>query len=66
MGMIGALHPVEADRQIHIAASIRVRACDARVEQHHGQRGGRHLSSQTSSMRQPLKMLLTMVVHPLT
>jgi hypothetical protein len=26
----------------------------------------RYLSSQTSSMRQPLKMLLTMVVQPLT
>src|SRR6516162_5368912 len=25
-----------------------------------------YLSSQTSSMRQPLKMLLTMTVHPLT
>ena len=25
-----------------------------------------YLFSQTSSMRQPLKMLLTMVVHPLT
>jgi hypothetical protein len=25
-----------------------------------------HLSSQTSSMRQPLKMLLTMIVRPLT
>jgi hypothetical protein len=28
--------------------------------------GDRYLSSQTSSMRQPLKMLLTISVNPLT
>ena len=35
MGMIGALHPIEADQQIDIAPPIWVRACDARVELHH-------------------------------
>src|SRR6266853_208908 len=34
MGTVGPLYPVEANRYVHITATIRMRSGDARVEQH--------------------------------
>src|SRR6516162_10761521 len=35
MGTVGPPHPVEPDRYGHIAAAIRMRSGDARIEEHH-------------------------------
>src|SRR5437764_10472858 len=33
--MVGSLHPIKTDRHVYIAATVRMRSSDPRVEQYH-------------------------------